>query len=55
MRTALFPNEDPKTLMAPERVAEFVQRCLAGEFKPGSQIILKKDYYYVLPERTCLK
>lgn len=55
MRKSLFPNEDPKTLMAPERVAEFVQRCLNGEFKGGSQIILKKDYYYVQPERVCLK
>jgi len=55
MRERLFPDEDKNTLMNPDRVAEFVSKCLNYEFKNGSHIILKKEYYYVLPMRDCLK
>lgn len=55
MRKRLFPNEDPKTLMNPERIGKFILKCLKREFTNGSHIIVKKNYFYVLPMRECLK
>lgn len=55
MRDRLFPNESKTNLMYPKRVGEFVVKCINGEFKSGSHIIIKKNYYYVLPERECFK
>lgn len=55
MRKRLFPDEDPKTLMHPVRVAECVLAILDGYYKPGSHLILSKDYFYVLPGRICPK
>ncbi len=55
MRKALFPKEDKKTLMPPERIAKFVLRILNKEFKNGSHIIVKKDNFIVLPSRECPK
>ena len=51
MRKNLFPNEDITTLMKPERVGKFILCILNGEFKSGSHLIVKKDYFYVLPNR----
>ena len=55
MREKLFPDEDQKTLMPPERIAEFVLKILNKEFKNGSHIIVKKDNFIVLPSRECPK
>ena len=51
MRKKLFPNEDENTLMNPKRVGEFILKILNGEFQNGSHLIIKKDYYYVIPKR----
>jgi len=55
MRDKLFPDESKTGLMNPERVGEFVVKCINGKFKNGSHIIVKKNYFYVLPERECFK
>jgi 3-oxoacyl-[acyl-carrier protein] reductase len=55
MRDSLFPEEDKIFLMKPERIGEFVLDCLRGKFLSGSHIIVKKDYFYVLPMRECPK
>lgn len=55
MRKNLFPNEDPNTLMSPERIGEFVLKILNKEFENGSHIILTKDRYIIIPKRRCPK
>lgn len=55
MRERLFPEENKLTLMKPERIGEFVLKCLNNDFSNGSHIIVKKDYYYVLSPREVMK
>jgi 3-oxoacyl-[acyl-carrier protein] reductase len=55
MRTNLFPNEDPKTLMKPERIGEFILKIMNKEFENGSHIILTKDNSIIIPMRQCPK
>ena len=55
MRENLFPNEDKSTLMAPERIGEFILRILNKEFENGSHIIVTKDKYIIIPKRKCPK
>jgi len=55
MRKKLFPNEDKSTLMPTSRIADFVEKCLNNEFSNGSHIIIKKNYYYVIPMRKSLQ
>lgn len=55
MRERLFANEDKETLMSPDRIGSFVLKVLGNQFKNGSHIIVKKDYFYVLPSRDCPK
>ena len=55
MRKNLFPNEDPNTLMPPERIGEFILKILNKEFENGSHIILTKNKYITIPKRRCPK
>jgi NAD(P)-dependent dehydrogenase (short-subunit alcohol dehydrogenase family) len=55
MRENLFPNEYKSTLMAPERIGEFILKILNKEFENGSHIIVTKDKYVVIPKRKCPK
>lgn len=55
MRTNLFPNEDPDTLMPPERVGKFILKILNKEFENGSHIILTKEKCITIPKRRCPK
>jgi len=55
MRERLFPNEDPTTLMPPDRIGIFVLRILNSDFENGSHIIVTKDKYIVIPKRRCPK
>ena len=55
MRERLFPGENTSNLMEPDRVAVFVMKALHGEFSNGSHVIVKKDYFYVLPMREVAK
>jgi NAD(P)-dependent dehydrogenase (short-subunit alcohol dehydrogenase family) len=55
MRERLFPTEDKAALMTPEHLATFVSRILNSDFISGSHLIVKKDYFYVLPMRECPK
>ena len=55
MRKNLFANEDPSTLMEPERIGEFILKILHKDFDNGSHIILTKDKYIIVPKRRCQK
>jgi len=55
MRKSLFNLEDESQLMSPARVGFFVRKVLNNEYSNGSQIILKKDRYYVVPPREVFK
>jgi 3-oxoacyl-[acyl-carrier protein] reductase len=55
MRKNLFANEDPNTLMNPERVGEYILKILEINFKNGSHIILTKDKHIIIPKRRCQK
>jgi 3-oxoacyl-[acyl-carrier protein] reductase len=55
MRENLFPNEDKSTLMAPERIGEFILKILNKEFENGSHIIVTKDKHMIIPKRKCPK
>jgi NAD(P)-dependent dehydrogenase (short-subunit alcohol dehydrogenase family) len=55
MRKGLFPNEDPNTLMPPERIGKFILRILNKEFENGSHLIITKDKHIIIPKRRCPK
>ena len=55
MRRGLFPDEDVKTLMHPGAIASCVEEIFRGDFKSGSHLIVGKDFFYVMPGRSCPK
>lgn len=42
MREKDYPGEDPRTRLTTLQVAEIVQECILGNFKPGDNIIIRK-------------
>lgn len=53
MRKGLFPDENQEILMDPQDFALYILKILRDEFSNGSHIIVHKNYYYVLPQRSC--
>ena len=51
MRARLFPDEDTKTLMTTGRLTSCVLDILDGKYRPGSHIVIGKDFLYALPAR----
>ena len=43
MRKELFPNEDQETLLDPSDVASVVEDCFAGKYKPGVNIVIRRN------------
>lgn len=53
MRKKLFPEEDPNTLITPDRIAAFVLDILQDKFENGANILVLKDKHFVFSKRVC--
>lgn len=48
MRERDFPNEDPKTRLAPEKIGRVIVEILNGKYNPGDNLIIRKRGYRIL-------
>lgn len=48
MRKDLFPDEDPNTLLDPERIADHVLKMVKGEYPRGTHIGIAVDRTYLI-------
>ncbi len=48
MRERDFPNEDPRTRLAPDKVGQVIVEILNGKYNPGDNVIIRKRGYRIL-------